>query len=143
MKRRKHHKLAWLTRGIWLLTGLALFFWVGYGDRRLLSVLICSALLCLASGLTLAMRFEARRYASKQMGLPIHFVLYGSAIGAAVGPVAVLLILTKTGLHSHPKPDFESADMIRVLMLSPAWALAGSLVGLAGGLVRTDHGVER
>jgi hypothetical protein len=138
MKRVNRHRLSWSARAIWLLAGLVLFFWIGYEDRGLLSVLICSALLCLAGGLTLVERFETRREtSSRPMG--ILFLLYGSLIGAAVGPAAALLMLIKVGLHGHIRPDFGAADLLRVVLLSPAWTLAGGLAGLAAGLARTGR----
>jgi hypothetical protein len=52
----------------------------------------------------------------------------------AVTPLAVVLMLMKLSLHTHPYPDLLPVDLTAVLGRTPVWALAGLAVGLGAGL---------
>jgi hypothetical protein len=133
MKRSVSSTLRLLSRGAWLTTGVVLFFWFGYEDRGLASVVACAVLLCLALGLTYISRFsgEQARFPGASW---TRSMLFGVLVGAGVGPVSALLIIIKIGLHAHPVLDFDPQDLARVLKLSPVWGLSGGLLGLALGL---------
>lgn len=59
----------------------------------------------------------------------------GVLIGVAVGPLAVLLILIKGGLHSHGFLDFSLGQITRLLYTIPLWGIGGLFVGLFMGLM--------
>ncbi|MEJ2012311.1 MAG: hypothetical protein P8X64_08825 [Anaerolineales bacterium] len=129
---RKSHRPA---VAVWLLTGLAYAIWFGFEDRSLTPVVFLAALTCGAVGLTRCARFRDEAQPLMDRSALLRTALSGMICGAGVGPAASLLILIKTGLHSHPVPDFEPRDVLQVLRLSPAWAIAGGLIGLALGLL--------
>jgi hypothetical protein len=62
------------------------------------------------------------------------YALVGFATGAALTPAVLLLMAFKTGLHAHEAPDFTVDQIIRVITLTPAWILSGSLIGSGAGL---------
>jgi hypothetical protein len=133
-----------LSRAAWLVTGWILFLWIGYEDRSLLGVMGCAGLICASAGLTAGARFtgEGNRKRGRN---PVCIALLGALFGGGVGPLAALLIAVKVGLHSHPVPDFAAGDTLQALALTPAWAIAGGLLGLALGvsLRLTGAGIER
>ena len=124
-----------LARAAWIVTGLFLFLWIGYEDRSPATVVGCAALLSLSSGLSYAAGWHR---SDRQPGL-LRTALTGAVAGAAVGPLSAVLMLVKTGLHSHPVAEFSQSDLLRVLGLAPAWAVAGVLLGLALGLVASAN----
>ncbi len=58
----------------------------------------------------------------------------GLAWGVALGPVVLLLMSLKTGLHGHG-PEYTTAQITWVLAQWPWWVGAGALAGLGLGLV--------
>lgn len=131
-----------LARGLWVIFGLAWFVWLGYEDRGVHLVLGLAALAALAIGTTATVRWIRRR--SNRLTIPrwLGFAATGLLGGAAVGPLAAVLILVKVSLHAHPVLDFSRADLVEVLSRTPAWALSGLLVGLAACLVAAGERAE-
>jgi hypothetical protein len=127
---------------IWLVTGSAYVIWFGVEDRSLAPIVCLAALTCGAVGLTRFARIKHEPQTPRARGALVRAALTGVICGAGVGPVASLLILIKTGLHSHVVPDFDLPDVLQVLRVSPAWALAGGLIGLALGLLAPGHGAS-
>ena len=58
------------------------------------------------------------------------YLLAGALAGLAAGPLAVLLMAVKSGLHAHPVPDYSGEQVIAVLVGAPSWIAAGILLGL-------------
>jgi len=115
------------------MTGWVLFLWIGMEDRSLLGVMVCAGLICAAAGLTASARFTGDENRSTRRNR-VRAALVGALYGGGAGPLAALLIAIKAGLHSHPVPDFTAGDTLKVLALTPAWAIAGALLGLALGV---------
>jgi hypothetical protein len=123
-------RLRWVSRLAWAVSGLGCVAWFAYEDRGLTAVVLLAVGLCLASGLSGWARMQ--RTSFRHLGGRRTGALAGLLAGAAIGPVAALLILIKTGLHVHPQPDFTAADLGAVLSAWPAWMGAGLSAGLAG-----------
>jgi hypothetical protein len=108
--------------------------WLGFEDRGPVAVFVLGGLICLAVAL---------RFASPAIRPPLDpsrrraaLAGWGAVAGAAVPITAALLMLVKVGLHGHPEPDFQAADVAAALARTPVWVVAGGLVGLAFGLVQ-------
>jgi hypothetical protein len=96
------------------------FFWIGAEDVGLGRVIPLAALMGAGLGLTLIQR------GARGQAWPI---IAGTLSGTSVPLIAVVLMLVKVSLHTHPNPDFVLTDFLGALSLTPAWALAGLLAG--------------
>lgn len=124
------HRRSQPQRLAWLLAGLFWLAWLGYEDRGLTAVVLLAGCLGAALGLTAWARWG--EVSAGWRPAAVRGALLGALAGASVAPLAALLILVKTSLHTHPVPDFTAADLGRVLEVWPAWTGAGLLAGLAG-----------
>jgi hypothetical protein len=124
-----------LMRAAWTIAGLASFVWLGWEDPSPVVVILMASLISVAWAITLIKRGTLL----EQTGL-MRWLLVSGLLGAAVGPLAAILMVLKTGLHGHAPPDFTIEDVLRALQLIPAWAASGALLGLAGwlGMRMTD-----
>jgi hypothetical protein len=112
-----------LSRFAWIAVGLAGMVWLALEDRGVMVVQL------LAAGIVASGLLTART----RLPEPIRgrwWVVGGALAGAFVGPVAVLLILVKTGAHAHPESDLTVEQVETVLARFPLWLLVG---GIAGG----------
>ncbi|HEX6304035.1 MAG TPA: hypothetical protein VFZ76_07585 [Anaerolineales bacterium] len=66
----------------------------------------------------------------------ISHIIIGTLSGVAVSPLALLLMIFKSGLHGHGQPDFTPSQMAAVLARTPVWALAGFLTALGIAIAR-------
>lgn len=140
-----NNQLRGLTRAAWAAVGLGWFFWLGFEDSSAGTVVLLAGLVCLAAGITLIARKRALDFSTVQHAGALRAVLAAGLLGAAVGPVAALLMVVKTGLHGHIPPDFSLQDVLNMLQRIPVWAMAGGLLGLAwwlGVKVAGSHGVR-
>ena len=64
----------------------------------------------------------------------IAMAVTGLLIGLASGPLTLLFMSLKTGLHAHG-PEFTPAEINWILQQIPVWTAAGLLAGLGLGLV--------
>ncbi|HSR48984.1 MAG TPA: hypothetical protein VLL77_13460 [Anaerolineales bacterium] len=121
-----------LSRFAWIAVGLAAFVWLALEDRGLMAVQL------LAAGLAGCGLLTAR--ARRPGGVRGRWwVVGGVAAGALVGPVAVLLILLKTGAHAHPEPDFTVAEVETVVARFPLWLLVGGIAGGGAALLERSY----
>ena len=123
-----------LSRGAWILTGLLALTWLGLEDRGLRAVTFLSWMTSLSGLLRMRARRGRRQPGMRPTGLR-WWLPAGAAAGALVGPIAVILILLKIGLHAHPVPDFSSADVAAVLAQLPIWTAAGAFLGAGAALL--------
>ena len=63
-------------------------------------------------------------------------LLAGSLTGGAITPLTLLLMAFKSGLHSHPTPDFTPTQIVSIINRTPIWLLGGFLIGLGSSLWR-------
>jgi hypothetical protein len=83
-----------------------------------------------ALGLTL---WIARHYGGRSIAgraAMLAAALTGAAAGLGAALAAALLMLVKTGLHSHVFPDYPFGLMVDILARAPLWALAGVLAAV-------------
>lgn len=131
MKSNLSRASLWL-RVLSLLLGAIVLFWLPVEDTNLRGPIVLGAIGAALAGLHLYHRLQQVR-----TPVPVfHTIVLGGLAGLAAGPLAVALMVFKSGLHGHGFPDFSTAELWRVLSNAPRWGLVGLLGGgaLAGGL---------
>jgi hypothetical protein len=126
--------MLWAVRAAWAFSGLLWFFWLGYEDRSLTSVMLIAVAIIIAVSMTIFYRTIWSREAPGSRGF-FWTSLLGLAAGLSVGPTTVLLVAVKISLHDHTVPDFTAQDMVSVLNRMPIWGIIGLLSGMALGWV--------
>jgi hypothetical protein len=121
----------WL-RLVGLIIGASLFIWIPYEDQGVLWVLFLSVTIC---G-WLAIRFLLNSTAPSWKMVAWHS-LVGGVAGLSIVPLALLLMILKSGLHGHSTPDFTIEQIQSVIRLMPLASLSGSMIGLGCGLYRS------
>jgi hypothetical protein len=119
----------WTSLIAWAAAGAVWFLWLGSEDVGPRTPVAVSAVLAAAWGLSVALRREGEEAARR-------LLLVGLAAGAAVGPLAALLMLIKVSIHAHPVPEFTPTDLRAAIGRTPLWAGIGLLVGAAAALVQ-------
>ncbi len=108
-----------------LFLGAAIFVWLPFEDLTPRGYFVFAALICSLSAAWLAFRC---RWSTTRA---VTALLLGGFAGLAVAPLAVALMVLKSGLHAHPTPDFTLQQVWAVLRLAPVWGMAGLLASLA------------
>lgn len=126
--------MLWAVRAAWAFSGLLWFFWLGFEDRSLTSVMLVAVAIIIAVSITI---FYHTIWSREAPGSRVFFwtALLGLAAGLSVGPTTVLLVTVKISLHDHPIPDFTVLDIVSVLSRMPIWGIIGLLSGMAFGWV--------
>jgi len=120
-----HLWLRWAALG----TGAALLAWLPLEDVNPAWPLLLSGLGCFLAAVALLHRAGGG-------AAPWPHLLAGLLGGAAVPLGAVLLMVFKTGVHTHAVTDFTPAQINAVLTRTPVFALGGLLMGLGAALWR-------
>lgn len=123
-----------ISRTLWALIGVSLFFWIGYEDRSTFIPVSLGGLIAAALSLYLGRHISTERFSWLREGIVT--VLVGLVAGTLAMPLAGLAILVKISLHSHVPPDFSWAQVLAVLGRTPIWAGAGALAGSSLALWR-------
>ncbi len=123
------------------LWGVALMIWLPVEESWPGWALVFAFCLTLLGALSLRWKFglctNGERSPRKQA---LFCLLLGIGTGAAVSPVAVLIMAFKTGLHAHNLPDYNIAEVLAVLWLTPLFSLLGLVTAAAGlGLEKLLH----
>jgi hypothetical protein len=126
----------WL-RMVALVIGAGLFLWLPFEDTGINTVLFFAILICS----WWAVRFLVFAPAPAGTRLRRHVVV-ATLAGLFVSPVAIFLMVVKTGLHAHASPDFTPEQLQAALLSTPVWILAGFFLGLGSGLWREHRGTE-
>jgi hypothetical protein len=58
------------------------------------------------------------------------WAVFGLMVGGLAPSAAVMLLAFKDASHAHPFPDAPAGLLADVLALTPAWGLAGALMGI-------------
>jgi len=121
-------------RWLFLAWGAAILIWLSMEDNNAIpvAVLATGASLLLTTAQT--MRWLQTYPIQRRYRLP-GALLFGAAAGAGAAITTAILMLLKTGLHSHVAPDYTFAQMLGMVERAPLWALAGALVALGVALV--------
>lgn len=133
-------ELKLLRRLAWGLAGILWFFWIAYEDQGLEVLTIVAVSIAFAGGLTALGRWVDPEPLPRQQWL-IRTGAVGLGAGIAVGPLTVLLMLIKMGLHAHPEPDFVPEQFAEALARTPYWAILGMLIGFVLGLFARESRV--
>jgi len=130
--------MKWLRRLALCVMAIGLFFWLGFEDRSLSSIIVVAALVAFALGLEGLGRWTEKRPVAGTVWL-LRSVLIGIIAGAMVGPIAALLALVKISLHRHAMQEFDLSSMRMILGQSLTWIAAGGLFGAAGGFLKLSR----
>lgn len=105
-----------------LVWGVALVLWLPLEDQTTTPALGLAAALC---GGWLWGAWRLRPAGWGWLGL-------GALAGLAVSPLAVGLLLVKSGLHAHGFLEIGPRALLAALAGAPAWGVLGALVGALG-----------
>lgn len=114
--------------------GIALLFWLPIEDIAETWVILFA--IALSTWLAVAL-FIAKRI-SLRSRLFSH-VLVGTFAGILVTPIALLLMVFKTGFHAHEVPDYTTQQLISIVWKTPIWVIGGFLIGLGSGIWLTNR----
>lgn len=106
----------------------ALFVWLGLEDNSVVPVTLFGAGM---SGMV-AWRVLMDRRPNVWL-----YSITGALAGFAVTPIVLLLMVIKSGLHSHAAPDYSIAHLAAVLERTHFFALSGLLIGLGAARMNT------
>jgi hypothetical protein len=98
-----------------------------------------TALLGVGTALGLAMLALMVRFGGRVLAPRIWLpgvIILGAVIGVFAIFTTTLLMLFKNVQHSHLYPDFPGEVFVELWRRTPAWGLAGALLGAAWGLAR-------
>lgn len=108
---------------------ISLFFWLSVEDSTDNIVVLFSALICTWITTAILLRIKSKTTISYY-----YYILAGFLAGAAITPVALLLMIFKTGLHSHSVPDYTIGHIISVIRKTPIWLISGIFIGTGIGM---------
>jgi hypothetical protein len=127
-----------LQRALRAVTGVLIFFWIGYEDRSSAGPILVGSMIASALAANISGRLRTTGML-RSGGRPVIYTLTGLIAGALAMPLAALAMLVKVSLHSHIPPDFTTARVFDLLARTPIWAGAGILIGLACALARRQQ----
>lgn len=118
-----------------ILLGTALLFWLSVEDTTEAYAIFFA--ICVSTLLAVLPLIRTNNISS----LPFHsFILAGILAGAAVSPMAIVLMVFKIGLHAHPVPDYTFQQIISVIHRIPIWMFGGFFISVGFGmLVKTKQ----
>ncbi len=114
-----------------LIISIAVILWLPIEDVNVRYVLILS----IAIDTWWATRFIVK-LSPDQPRFTVHHIIVGMLAGFAVSPLALFLMVFKSGLHGHGSPDFDLRQMREVMTRAPIWVVAGTLLGLGSAIAR-------
>jgi hypothetical protein len=120
----------WL-RFLALALGIILLLWLPIEDMSERGPVLLAAAVCgwWAARFLVPVRPQDR-------GFWLRHLFCGALAGLATTPVALLLMIFKSGLHGHAAPDFTPAQMQSVIIGTPLWVGSGILLGFGSALAR-------
>ncbi len=134
---RRGPRLTLVTAGY----GLLLFVWLGAEDSTAGPAIAAAAGLAVILALLLIVKhLSDRTFTEAAILQPAGF--WGAVSGFLTGPLAVLLMLIKNSAHGHESPDYPLLMIKATLMRTPAWTVAGLLIGVGLGLLWLVPGNE-
>jgi len=105
--------------------GILWLFWLPVEDSSLFTVYL------FALGISLLIAIWLQRSRLWGSWKPTwRMVSLGSLAGLLVTPLALILMVFKSGLHGHLTPDYTSDQILTVLKNSSIWLIGGGMVGL-------------
>ena len=121
-----------------LILGACILLWLPFEDTHTTWALgfgVAIAAWCAAFVMTkLWARLTAQHPQFRPLALLARFSLVGLLAGLAVSPLALFLMVFKTGLHGHGFPDFTFDQLLSVLRRTPVFGLSGLLLSLGIGI---------
>jgi hypothetical protein len=112
--------------------GMALLFWFPIED----TAVTWATLFAMSISGWLAIAFLIKKPLSLRSLLYNH-ILTGFLAGILITPIALLLIVFKTGFHAHEAPDYTIDQLISIVWKTPIWVVGGLVVGLGSGVWMT------
>lgn len=121
--------LRWRWVGLGL--GAAVLVWLPFEENSDLVAILLAAGLC-----SWAAAYLLREPLTSPWHLIWRSALVGVVAGLLVAPIAFGLMSVKSGLHSHPQPDYSGEQIQALFSRTLYFAASGLLVGLASALFR-------
>lgn len=113
--------------------GLIILIWLSLEDNGVLpAVVLGSGLAIFGSLFSLLYIFGGKVFSSRQAFIGI--TVLGAIIGAFSAISTTFLMFFKSSWHAHQFLDYPPAMMGAMISRTPAWALAGLLIGLSVGI---------
>lgn len=120
------------VRVAWFVTGLLWFMWLGIEDRGIVVILLLGAAISFSAALTGLDRWGSGKILSERQWW-LRWAGFGLSMAIGIGPLALLLMMVKVGLHSHGLSDFDLGDVQQMLGVWPIWGMGALLLGLGWG----------
>lgn len=120
-----------MMRWIALALGILVLLWLPVEDIDLRMVVALATMI----GIWATMKTFKGVFTRRKSILVWH-VVAGFVGGAAMMPIALVLMAVKTGLHGHETPDYTLGQIRYIIALTPIWVVAGGFVGLGVGMLR-------
>jgi hypothetical protein len=119
-------------KGITILWGISMVVWAAWEGGLWLTVSTAVFSLILFLAFLLKRVLLGRTFSTTTWLLLMAFL--GTLVGLASGPITLVFMAIKTGLHAHG-PEFSTAEIGWILQQIPMWSLVGFLTGLSLGLL--------
>lgn len=117
----------WRRLGV-IVYGASALLWLQLEDNGALAVSLFGAALALLLALLWLSDHAGGTTHTAHLVL-VGALLLGAVIGLGAALATAVLMLLKTGLHSHLFPDYPPGMILATLERAPVWMLAGALSG--------------
>ncbi|HBX68848.1 MAG TPA: hypothetical protein DEH25_05550 [Chloroflexi bacterium] len=115
-----------------ILLGVVFLFWLPIEDTSAIAALIFS--MVLSAWIAIAVLIIPNKPFSSPLS---NYILAGTLVGIAITPLTLFWMAFKSGLHSHPIPDFTPQTILSVIERTPIWLIGSFLIGLGSGILHT------
>jgi hypothetical protein len=108
---------------------ILLLLWLSVEDSTENIAVLFAALICTWITTAILLRIKSKTTISNYF-----YIMAGFLAGAGITPVALLLMIFKTGLHSHSIPDYTNGQILSVIQKTPIWLISGIFIGMGIGM---------
>jgi hypothetical protein len=112
-----------------ILLGMVFLIWIPFEDSSTTPPLVFAMALT-TLGAVIFLSSDKRPFRTALL----NSIFAGTLAGIVITPLALFLMVFKTGLHSHQAPEFSNQQILSIIYRTPIWLLGGFLVGLGSGL---------
>jgi hypothetical protein len=121
-----------------ILLSIAILLWLPFEDNSESQALIFAV----ALSTLLTTRYLPQNNSNSTVRVFRHLAIGGLA-GAAVTPIALLLMVFKTGIHGHGISDYSTEQIVHVVLITPVWIIVGIIAGLGSAIVNYRLGMDK
>ena len=117
-----------------ILLGFTIILWLPVEDTDVTIALLFAISLCAWQINVILSRLK------NQSPFPLrYFILLGALAGAAITPIAILLLVFKIGMHAHSCPDYTNQQIISLIERTPIWLAGGFFISTGLGIRFLNH----